>query len=89
MITLTHFSDIIRAELIRKYGGIWIDATVYCAKPVNLFQRHSSFFTIKMYERSDCYTMRRWTGFLIGDEKNSLLFDFMAEAFRFYWLKPL
>lgn len=31
-ITLTHFSDIIRAELLKQYGGIWIDATVFCNK---------------------------------------------------------
>lgn len=29
IITKTHFSDILRLELLSKYGGIWIDATVY------------------------------------------------------------
>lgn len=30
-ISKTHLSDIIRLQLLIKYGGIWIDATVYCS----------------------------------------------------------
>ena len=30
IIPHAHFSDIIRAELLTKYGGTWIDSTVYC-----------------------------------------------------------
>lgn len=29
LITMAHFSDIIRVKLLNKYGGLWIDATVY------------------------------------------------------------
>ena len=29
-ISLTHFSDLLRCELLTNYGGIWIDSTVYC-----------------------------------------------------------
>ena len=28
ILDLTHFSDILRASLLRKYGGIWMDCTV-------------------------------------------------------------
>jgi hypothetical protein len=28
-----HFSDLLRLELLIKYGGIWIDATVLCTSP--------------------------------------------------------
>jgi len=30
MISAVHYSDIIRVALLVKYGGIWVDATVYC-----------------------------------------------------------
>ena len=30
-ISLTHLSDIIRAELLVKYGGLWIDSTIFVA----------------------------------------------------------
>ena len=29
-ITLTHFSDLLRVELLIRYGGLWLDATVLC-----------------------------------------------------------
>lgn len=31
VITNTHFTDLLRIELLIKYGGMWIDATVYCS----------------------------------------------------------
>ena len=30
IITKTHFSDLLRLELLARYGGTWIDATVLC-----------------------------------------------------------
>ena len=30
IITHTHFSDILRLELLNRYGGTWIDATMFC-----------------------------------------------------------
>lgn len=30
IIGAAHFSDIVRLEVLIKYGGIWIDSTVYC-----------------------------------------------------------
>ena len=31
VITRTHMSDLLRLELLIRYGGTWIDATVYCS----------------------------------------------------------
>lgn len=31
VISRTHFSDLLRLELLIKYGGSWIDSTVYCS----------------------------------------------------------
>lgn len=31
VITKTHMSDLLRLELLNRYGGTWIDATVYCS----------------------------------------------------------
>lgn len=30
LINNAHFSDLLRLELLIKYGGVWIDSTVYC-----------------------------------------------------------
>lgn len=31
-ITLTHFSDILRMNLIANNGGLWLDATIFCSQ---------------------------------------------------------
>lgn len=36
-ITLTSLSDIIRIFLLKKYGGVWVDSTTYCIKPLDLW----------------------------------------------------
>ena len=32
-ITRTHMSDLLRLELLIRYGGTWLDATVFCSSP--------------------------------------------------------
>ena len=34
IISLTHFSDLLRLELLIRHGGLWIDATVLCTNRV-------------------------------------------------------
>lgn len=49
-ITRTHYSDLIRLELLKQYGGIWIDATVLCESRTlidNLFEGNTEFFVFK------------------------------------------
>lgn len=44
LISNTHFSDIIRLELLYIYGGLWIDATVYICDKVPEFMYSGDFF---------------------------------------------
>lgn len=46
-ITITHLSDIIRLELIYRYGGAWIDATVYCSEKIPLYMLDGDMFMFK------------------------------------------
>ena len=67
-ITFTHFSDIIRLGLLNKYGGIWVDATMYfCDNTFKYFDdvNFNSVKTIKEVEKD-------WTGFFIGGKPNKL-----------------
>ena len=34
VITRTHMSELLRLELLIRYGGTWLDATVFCSSPV-------------------------------------------------------
>jgi capsular polysaccharide synthesis protein/polysaccharide pyruvyl transferase len=35
VITHASFSDVIRILLLREYGGVWVDATLYCHRPLD------------------------------------------------------
>lgn len=84
-ITLAAYSDIIRASLLAKYGGLWIDATVLVTKPIpeDVFRR--SFFTIKNPEnKSDSLfyisvAHLRWTTYVMGGSANNPLFSFLRD----------
>lgn len=45
IITHTHMTDLLRLELLIKYGGMWIDATVFCSgKEIPAFYFDSDLF---------------------------------------------
>jgi hypothetical protein len=33
-MTVTHFSDILRFNLLKNNGGLWLDATIFVNKPI-------------------------------------------------------
>lgn len=43
LITMTHFSDILRFALLKTYGGFWLDATIYVTSTIEM---PSTLFTI-------------------------------------------
>ncbi|HMM00276.1 MAG TPA: capsular polysaccharide synthesis protein [Bacilli bacterium] len=87
-ITLTHFSDLIRANLLSRHGGLWIDATVYVSSKVSLEPMRSlPFFTIKNQTKTNLIINNRWTGFLLYAPKGTILFKFLNDFFMDYWKK--
>ena len=87
-ITITHFSDILRAALLYRYGGLWLDATYYLTGPLPralFFDRE--FFTQRLCtakEKTDV-SRGRWAGNILASVKHNILFRFMLEAFYEYW----
>ena len=86
-ISVTHLSDILRMDLLRKWGGIWFDATVYCTGNFDyIFEQ--KFWSTKRNAQDSIYIPKgRWTGFSIGGEKNLILFYLMTKLFEKYWEK--
>lgn len=86
-ITLTHFSDLVRANLLSKFGGLWIDATVYVTKKIpQTYFNNYNFFTIKISNNNKYLIDGRWTGFFIYAKKNYPLMKFLHDFFMQYWL---
>ena len=86
-ITLTHFSDILRFNLLHLHGGMRMDATLYVAKPLTSIRYSGSFFTCSGYSDPTFFNVSdgKWTGFFIGGSKNESLFAFMNQFFLDYW----
>lgn len=86
-ITYTHFSDIVRFNLLHNYGGLWLDSTCFATNRLDQLDISKSIFTVSNYDPQDNMNVScgRWTGFLMGGPANSELFTFMDEFFLNYW----
>lgn len=83
-----HFSDIIRMVLLRDYGGLWLDATIYCTKdlPEEIFMY--PFFSCKSNVKECNFVSKlKWTSFVLGGFKGSLFYTFMVDFYFEYWKK--
>lgn len=81
-----HFMDYVRICLLQKYGGLWLDATIFCTRefPEEIFQK--SFTTCKgPVHKSDYISDYRWTTFVLGGFKENTIFNFLKGAFEKYW----
>lgn len=87
-ICFANFSDYLRFSLLAKYGGLWLDATIYCSAqlPEEIFRM--PVFTCKSPERECGYISRyRWTSFCFGGYCGGLLFSFMRDSLALFWEK--
>lgn len=85
IITLTHYSDILRVALLAKHGGLWMDATLYTAGdiPEHIFEQQ--FFSVRTPDDGQWVSKCLWTGFFMGGVKGHPLFNFMQQLFFDYW----
>ena len=86
LIGAAHFSDVLRVCLLAQYGGLWLDATIYCKGklPDNYFE--NDFFTCKS-EPSDvgCVSKNQWTTFCLGGNQDCIIFQVLRNFFFEYW----
>jgi len=85
-ISLTHFSDIIRMNLLARNGGFWMDSTIFCTKEIdgNVFDR--PIFTLRNPgEDLENISRWEWTGFAIYGWQGGKLFCLMRDFFNRYW----
>lgn len=86
IITITHFSDILRFNLLSQHGGMWIDSTVYVSRPIPMNIFDSDFYTIHQIGDSENNISEfKWTAFLLGGKKENSIFSKMCSLFDAYW----
>jgi len=72
IISITHFSDIIRFAFLEKYGGIWVNSIIFLIQ--SFLDSIYSFliFTIKRPEANNSYIANaQWTTCFIGCGENN------------------
>lgn len=87
-ITMTALSDVLRAELLSQYGGMWIDATVFLTDhiPDDFFTKR--YFSQKMYDEVKCQREAckgRWCGFMMTMTRENVMYDYLRDAFYYWW----
>lgn len=85
VITLTHFSDILRVSLLWAHGGLWMDATMYTASNISPAFFSKSFFSVRTPDDGQWVSRCLWTGFFMGGVKGHPLFGFVRQLFLDYW----
>lgn len=88
IISRTHFSDLLRLELLTRYGGTWIDATVLCTTnniPSFYFDSDLFFFqTLKPGKNGLSTYMSSW---FITSKPNNKILEATKYLCYLYWKK--
>lgn len=92
---IAHFCDWLRNRLISLYGGFWIDATIYCAKPIDsLFLENENFWSIKLAPekvnkkcRGQVISQCMYGSFILKGMPNNCVNSFVATCLESYMKK--
>lgn len=94
-ISRTHFSDVVRINLLEQYGGLWLDATILVTEPLENYKQFWKlpYFTQKFLQEKDNYSQfistpsyGRWGSFIQGTATlHNPLFAFEKEFYNVYW----
>jgi hypothetical protein len=85
IISLTHFSDILRMCLLHDYGGLWLDATVYVTSKINSSVFDFDVFTVRNDTTYFYKPEYKWVTFIIGGQKRHPLFAIIRDMLLEYW----
>lgn len=88
IITHTHFSDLLRVELLCKYGGTWIDSTVYCSgKNIPQYFFDSPFFVFQNLKPGANGSVLNISSWFMMAWSNQRLLLAVRELLWSYWEK--
>ena len=88
IITITHFSDIMRASLLAKWGGVWMDATMYLVDSIEDEIQGYEFYSNKLPADNQFAThvdKANWSAFFLAcGAENPILVNLRNILFE-YW----
>ena len=87
IISYTHFSDILRNNLLIKNGGYWIDSTVFISNNIPDLIQKSSFFLFQTYKPGCNGNRISISSWFIGSAKNNPVLILTQNLLFNYWRK--
>ncbi len=84
-ISYAHLSDLIRCRLLARWGGVWMDATLFVTGPLDegVFRTH--FYSVNNGVVTGDPSYGRWTNFFMATPSGSPLFLFLVEFLETYF----
>lgn len=88
IISKQHYSDLVRLELLDKYGGTWMDATIFCSGgTVPKYMLDDDLFLFRMLWYATWGMATVMNSFFISACKNNKIIKLTKELFFDYWKK--
>lgn len=88
IITHTHMTDLLRLELLIKYGGMWVDATVLCTqqrKDIPDYFFDSELFLYQIFKPGRDGQAQPISSWLISSKTNNKILMMTQELCYAYW----
>ena len=85
LMSITHFTDILRMTLLAKHGGLWIDASVFLSSkmPDSVFEK--PYFTCTTPAYPNSIAQSKYTVFLLGAAAGAPWIVLARDVLYEYW----
>ncbi len=80
-MSLSHLSDIIRLELLIRYGGTWVDSCLFIMKPIRIGEK----LTMTRVHPNESHCEGKWSFGVISTPSHHKLMRFMLDCLLRYW----
>ena len=94
IISPAHYSDFVRIELLKNYGGLWLDATVLLTQPLPDAVFQAITYHPKNLNAQLQYPVAKfipnfhdWTNSLLACQPHALLAEFLSEVLKRYLIE--
>lgn len=85
VLSIVHFSDIVRFCLLEKYGGWWLDATVFLSHQL---PSAMGLFSVKSHSAKGFVSKGMWSGFIWHMPKDYPLAVYLKRFLFNWWSQP-
>ena len=83
--TSAHYADLVRMELLRRWGGLWVDASIFCIQSIDNWMTNAS--------NMPAFFAKRWgsnlaNNLLYARGPRELIPSMMCVALKIFWRHP-